>query len=253
MSILSIKNLHASIGKTKILNGVSLTVNSNEIHVIMGQNGSGKSTLLSVLMGSPKYTVTNGAITLDKKNILELAPDKRAQAGLFLGFQHPQVVAGVALGNFLRLARNTIGAAQPIKEGPIAPAQFANTMREEMARLNIDPSFMARSINEGFSGGEKKKSEVLQMAMLKPAFAFLDEIDSGLDIDALKTVARQLAALQKKQKMGLIIVSHNPKILEFLKPDTIHVMAKGKIVAKGGKELLKKIEKNGFASFLKKK
>jgi Fe-S cluster assembly ATP-binding protein len=253
MPILTIKNLRATIGNTKILNGVSLTVAANEVHVIMGPNGSGKSTLLSVLMGSPKYTVTGGSITLDKKSIIDLTPDKRAQAGLFLGFQHPHVVAGVALGNFLRLAHNTIGAAKPNKEQPVAPAQFANSMREEMDRLNIDLSFMSRGINEGFSGGEKKKSEVLQMALLKPTFAFLDEIDSGLDIDALKIVARQLAIIQKRQKMGLIIISHNPKILEFIKPDIIHIMSKGKIIAQGGKELLKKIETTGFTPFLKKK
>lgn len=253
MPTLQIKNLHATIGNTKILNGVSLALAAGEVHVIMGQNGSGKSTLLSVLMGSPKYTVTMGSVNLDKKNILDLSPTERAQAGLFLGFQHPQVVAGVALGNFLRLARNTIGAAKKTKEAPIAPAAFAGMMREQMEKLKIDPAFMSRSINEGFSGGEKKKSEVLQMAMLNPAFAFLDEIDSGLDIDALKIVGKELNAVHKKQGMGMIIVSHNPRILDFIKPDKIHIMSKGKIIAQGGTELIKKVEKNGFESFLKKK
>lgn len=253
MPNLTIKNLHATVGNTKILNGVSLDIATNEVHVIMGQNGSGKSTLLSVLMGSPKYTVTMGSVKLDKKNILELSPAQRAQAGLFLGFQHPQVVAGVALGNFLRLARNTISASQKNKEQPIAPAAFAVMMREQMEKLKIDPGFMSRSINEGFSGGEKKKSEVLQMALLKPTFAFLDEIDSGLDIDALKIVGKELNAIQKKQGMGMIIVSHNPKILDFIKPDKIHIMSKGKVIAQGGKEIIQKVEKNGFESFLKKK
>lgn len=253
MPQLTIKNLHATIGNTKILNGVSLTIPAGKVHVIMGQNGSGKSTLLSVLMGSPKYTVTAGSITLDKKNILDLSPTERAQAGLFLGFQHPQVVAGVALGNFLRLARNTIGATKKTKEAPIAPAIFGSLMRDQMEKLKIDPAFMSRSINEGFSGGEKKKSEVLQMAMLNPTFAFLDEIDSGLDIDALKTVGKELNTIQKKQGMGMIIVSHNPKILNYIKPDKIYVMSKGKIIAQGGKEIIKKVEKNGFDSFLKKK
>lgn len=260
MSILTIKNLHATIGSTKILNGVSLSIPAGKVHVIMGQNGSGKSTLLSVLMGSPKYTVTAGSVTLDKKNILDLSPTERAQAGLFLGFQHPQVVAGVALGNFLRLARNTIGAANhrlggagKTKETPIAPAAFGRLMREQMEKLKIDPAFMSRSINEGFSGGEKKKSEVLQMAMLNPVFAFLDEIDSGLDIDALKIVGKELNTIQKKQGMGMIIVSHNPKILNYIKPDKIYVMSKGKIIAQGGKEIIKKVEKDGFEGFLKKK
>ena len=251
-SVLKIKNLNASIGSTKILNGVSLDISRGEIHIIMGQNGSGKSTLLSVLMGNPKYTVTSGLVMLDKKNILDLSVTQRAQAGLFLGFQHPQVVAGVALGNFLRLARNTVGAAKKIKDPAIGPADFAKLMKAEMEKLKIDPAFISRSVNEGFSGGEKKKSEVLQMALLEPSFAFLDEIDSGLDIDALKIVAKQLSAVQKKQGMGLVIVSHNPRILDFIKPDKIHIMSKGKIVAQGGAEIVKKIEKGGFDSFLKK-
>lgn len=264
---LKIKNLHAAIGNTKILNGVSLDISLGEIHIIMGQNGSGKSTLLSVLMGNPKYTVSSGNITLDKKKVVPLSPTERAQAGLFLGFQHPQVVAGVALGNFLRLAKNTVAAAKQQrrvsadgtrhgsvepKNHPIGPAPFATLMRNEMEKLKIDPLFISRSVNEGFSGGEKKKSEVLQMAILEPSFAFLDEIDSGLDIDALKIVAKQLGAVQKKQGMGLIIVSHNPRILDFIKPDKIHIMSKGKIVASGGKEIVRKIEKDGFESFLKK-
>jgi Fe-S cluster assembly ATP-binding protein len=249
---LKIENLQAAIGKTKILNGVSLDISRGEIHIIMGQNGSGKSTLLSVLMGNPKYTVTGGSVMLDKKDMLGLSPTQRAQNGLFLGFQHPQVVTGVPLGNFLRLAKNTISSAQKSKTPAIGPAPFAANLRAEMEKLKIDPTFMSRSINEGFSGGEKKKSEVLQMAVLEPVFAFLDEIDSGLDIDALKIVAKQLSAVQKKQGMGLIIVSHNPRILDFIKPDTIHIMSKGKIVARGGKEIVKKIEKDGFDSFLKK-
>lgn len=249
---LKIKNLHATIGNTKILNGVSLNIPQGEIHIIMGQNGSGKSTLLSVLMGNPKYTVTMGSVMLDKKNILDLSTTERAQAGLFLGFQHPQVVSGVGLGNFLRLAKNTTAKAKKIKTAPIGPADFAALMRAQMEKLKIDPAFISRSVNEGFSGGEKKKSEVLQMAMLEPAFAFLDEIDSGLDIDALKIVIKEIGAVQKKQGMGIVIVSHNPKILKFLKPDKIHIMRKGKIIAQGGTEIIKKIEKGGYDSFLKK-
>ncbi len=247
MAILTIKNLHANIGKTKILNGVSLAVKSGEIHIIMGQNGSGKSTLLSVLMGSPKYTATKGSVALDKKNILKLSPTERAQAGLFLAFQHPQAVAGVALGNFLRLARN---ATKP--QAPLAPANFLGLLQEEMKELSMDPAFASRAINDGLSGGEKKKSEILQMSILQPQFAFLDEIDSGLDIDALKIVSKQINAIHKKQGMGLVIVSHNLHILDFIKPDKVHIMAKGKIVAQGGKEILKKIEQKGFQGFTKK-
>jgi len=249
---LKIKNLHATVGNTKILNGVSLDISLGEIHIIMGQNGSGKSTLLSVLMGNPKYTVTMGSVMLDKKNILELTPTQRAQAGLFLGFQHPQVVAGVALGNFLRMARNTVATARKSSTPPIAPAPFAALLRAEMEKLKMDSAFISRSVNEGFSGGEKKKSEVLQMAMLEPSFAFLDEIDSGLDIDALKVVTKELSAVQKKQGMGLVIVSHNPRILDFIKPDKIHIMSKGKIIARGGAEIIQKIEEGGYDSFLKK-
>ncbi len=244
MAILKIQNLHANIGKTKILNGVSLTVKSGEIHIIMGQNGSGKSTLLSVLMGSPKYTLTKGSVTLDKKNILKLSPTERAQAGLFLAFQHPQAVSGVALGNFLRLARN---ATKP--KSPLTPANFLGLLQEEMKQLSIDPMFASRGINDGLSGGEKKKSEILQLSILQPQFAFLDEIDSGLDIDALKIVSKQINAIHKKQGLGLVIVSHNLHILDFIKPDKVHIMAKGKIVAQGGKEILKKIEQKGFEGF----
>lgn len=245
MANLKIKNLHASVGNTKILNGVSLDISAGDIHIIMGQNGSGKSTLLSVLMGSPKYSVTKGSATLDGKNILKLSPTQRAQAGLFLAFQHPQAVAGVSLGNFLRLARNTVKK----DDAPIAPAAFAGLMRAEMDKLSIDQTFMTRSVNDGLSGGEKKKSEILQMAILQPKFAFLDEIDSGLDIDALKIVSQQINQLHKSQKFGLVIVSHNLHILDFIKPDKIHIMSKGKIIASGGNEILKKIAKSGFQSF----
>ncbi len=250
-TVLKIKNLHAAVGNTKILNGVSLDISQGEIHIIMGQNGSGKSTLLSVLMGNPKYTVTMGSVMIDKKNLLDLAPTQRAHAGLFLGFQHPQVVAGVGLGNFLRLARNTTSAAKKSKTPAVGPADFAALMRAEMEKLNMAPAFISRSINEGFSGGEKKKSEVLQMAMLEPSFAFLDEIDSGLDIDALKVVTKELGAVQRKQGIGLVIVSHNPRILDFIKPNKIHIMSKGKIIAQGGAEIITKIEKNGYDSFAK--
>lgn len=252
MPTLQIKNLHAAIGGTKILNGVSLSVSSGDTHIIMGQNGSGKSTLLAVLMGHPKYTVTAGTVMLDKKNLLRLSPSARAQAGLFLGFQHPQAVAGVALGNFLRLARNTVAGTRQPKTAPIAPAPFAALLREEMEKLKIDPTFISRSVNEGFSGGEKKKSEILQMAILQPAIAFLDEIDSGLDIDALKIVTKELRDLQKKHGLALVLVSHNPRILDFIKADKIHIMSKGKIIAQGGAEIVKKIEAGGFNSFLKK-
>lgn len=250
-TILQIKNLRAAIGDTKILNGVSLQVQSGETHIIMGQNGSGKSTLLSVLMGHPKYEVLGGAVTLNKKNLLKMSVTERAQAGVFLGFQHPQAVSGVTFGNFLRLAHNSIAAARDPKAVPVGPAPFASLMRVEMEKLKMDPTFISRFINEGFSGGEKKKSEILQMAILFPRIAFLDEIDSGLDMDALKIVVTELVAIQKKQGMGLVIVSHNPKILDFIEPDKIHIMSKGKIVAQGGKEIVAKIEQGGYDALLK--
>lgn len=248
---LQIKNLRASIGKTKILNGVSLQVNSGEIHIIMGQNGSGKSTLLSVLMGHPKYEVTGGSVTINKKNLLKMSVPERAQAGIFLGFQHPQTVSGVTFGNFLRLARNSVATVHNPKFVPIGPAPFAVLMRTEMEKLKLDSTFISRFVNEGFSGGEKKKAEILQMALLEPTVAFLDEIDSGLDIDALKTVATELVEIQKKQGMALVIVSHNPKILDFINPDKIHIMSKGKIVAQGGKEIVVQIEQGGYDALIK--
>lgn len=249
---LKIKDLIAASGAVRILNGVSLELSTGETHVIMGQNGSGKSTLLAVLMGHPKYLVIKGKVTLDKKDLLKLSVTERAQAGIFLGFQHPQVVSGVGFGNFIRIARNTIVQARDAKAESIGPGPFASLLKEEMERLKIDSAFISRSINEGFSGGEKKKLEVLQLAMLKPRIAFLDEIDSGLDVDALKIVIRELLAVQKKQGMGLVLVSHNPKILEFLQPDKIHIMSKGKIVAAGTTDIINKLESGGYESFLKK-
>jgi Fe-S cluster assembly ATP-binding protein len=250
-TILQIKNLRAAIGDTKILNDVSLRIQSGEIHIIMGQNGSGKSTLLSVLMGHPRYEVLGGSITLNKKNLLKMSVPERAQEGIFLGFQHPQAISGVTFGNFLRLAYNSIATAHDPKAVPLGPAPFANLMRAEMEKLKMDSAFISRFINEGFSGGEKKKSEILQMALLCPKIAFLDEIDSGLDIDALKIVVTELVSIQKKQGMGLVIVSHNPKILDFIEPDKIHIMSKGKIVTQGGKEIVAKIEQGGYSALLK--
>lgn len=250
-TIFQIKNLHANIGGIKILNGIDLSVALGEVHIVMGQNGSGKSTLLSVLMGHPKYEVTKGSVTFDNTDILKLSPTERAQAGLFLGFQHPQVVSGVSFGNFLRTARNTVAVTRDKKAVSIGPAPFAQMMRTQMEKLKIDPTFISRSVNEGFSGGEKKKSEILQMAMLEPKIAFLDEIDSGLDVDALKIVIKELSELHKKNNMSLVLVSHNPKILEFIKPDVVHVMSKGKIISHGGIEIVEKIEKGGYDSILK--
>ncbi|MDO8499265.1 MAG: Fe-S cluster assembly ATPase SufC [bacterium] len=248
---LQIKNLHATSGNTKILNGVSLVVSSGETHIIMGQNGSGKSTLLAVLMGHPKYQVTRGSVKLNSTDLLKLTVPERAQAGIFLGFQHPQVVAGVGFGNFIRIARNTVTMANDPKAEAIGPGPFVPILKAEMDRLKMDTAFVSRSINEGFSGGEKKKSEVLQMALLQPRIAFLDEIDSGLDIDALKIVIQELLAVQKQQGMGLVLVSHNPKILEFLQPDKIHIMSKGRIIAEGTTDIIRKLESGGYEAFLK--
>ncbi len=251
-TILKIKNLRVAVGNQEILQGVSLNIRAGEIHLIMGPNGSGKSTLLSAIMGHPKYKVTAGEATLNKINLLKLPVTKRAQAGIFLGFQHPISVPGVGLGNFIRTASNTIETARQKNFMAIGPAPFAAILKEQMTRLKMDQNFIGRSINDGFSGGEKKKAEILQLALLKPAIAFLDEIDSGLDIDALKIVIKELLAIQKKQKFGLALVSHNPKILDLIEPDKIHIMSQGKIIADGGNEIVKKIEAGGYDSFLKK-
>ncbi|MEK7544796.1 MAG: Fe-S cluster assembly ATPase SufC [Patescibacteria group bacterium] len=248
-SHLIIKNLHATVEKKEILKGISLSIKSGEIHAIMGPNGSGKSTLCNVLMGHPKYEVTKGQVLLDKENILDIEADKRAQKGLFLSFQYPQEIPGISYANFLRTAKNALLIGQGKK--PMSVMEFATFMKEKMKMLDTPEDFRTRSVNEGFSGGEKKRAEILQMAILEPLFGMLDETDSGLDIDALRTVARGAAKIAKENNMGILLITHYQRILKYIKPDFIHIMINGKIVKSGGHELVEKLEEKGYEQFQK--
>ncbi len=253
---LVIRDLHASIDGKEILRGVNLTVTQGETHALMGPNGSGKSTLANVIMGHPKYVVTAGEILFDGINVLELSADKRARLGLFLAFQYPASVPGVTVANFLRRALeakregfNPNTPAQPSGQAPkrkgIPPAEFRKLINEKMKLLKVDSSFINRYINEGFSGGEKKRAEILQMAMLEPQMAILDETDSGLDIDALKIVAEGVNTL-RGPNLGALIITHYPRILNLITPDVVHVMSKGRIIKTGGPELALELEQRGY-------
>lgn len=247
---LEIKNLKVSVESKEILKGLNLTVKSGEIHVIMGPNGSGKSTLCYALMGHPKYEITGGEALFDGENILELSPDKRAQLGLFLGFQYPREVAGVTFGNFLRIAVNALDKVRNPEKKPYAPLEFYKIMQQEAAIVKMDKSFIGRSLNDGFSGGEKKRAEIVQMSVLKPTIAMLDEIDSGLDIDALKLVAGGIQTTFEKQQMGVLLITHYQRILNYLTPHFVHVMADGRIVKSGGHELAHELEKEGYEKYV---
>lgn len=248
--VLEIKDLKVAVEGKEILKGLNLTVNSGEIHVIMGPNGSGKSTLCYALMGHPNYEITGGEALFDGENILELDPDKRAQLGLFLGFQYPREVAGVTFGNFLRMAANALQKVREPGKKPYSPVEFYKIMQQEVTTVKLDKSFIGRSLNDGFSGGEKKRAEIVQMSVLKPAIAMLDEIDSGLDIDALKLVAAGIKTAFEKQKMGVLLITHYQRILNYLTPDFVHVMADGKIVKSGGHELAHELEKEGYEKYV---
>lgn len=247
MSQLVIQNLHAKIDGKEILKGISLTINEGEIHAIMGPNGSGKSTLCNVLMGHPKYEVTAGTVILDGHNILELKTDKRAKLGLFLSFQYPQEIPGISYAHFLRQIKNTLRAAN--KLAPLNLMQFGNFLKEKMKLLNIPEDLKTRSVNEGFSGGEKKRAEILQMAILEPRFAMLDETDSGLDIDALKVVAEGATKIAKENNTGILLITHYQRILKYMKPDFIHIMINGKIVKSGSAKLIESLEEKGYEQF----
>lgn len=242
--MLSIKNVHVSIGEKLILNGVSLTVKPGEIHAIMGPNGSGKSTLAYTVAGHPKYVLTKGQIKIDKVILNELSPDQRAREGLFLAFQYPVEVAGVSVQNFLRVAYEAkFGKLKSILE-------FRSHIKELAKELKVKPELVERSLNEGFSGGEKKRVEILQMAVLQPKFAVLDETDSGLDVDAIRAVAEGVQSIRKKYNTGMIVITHYQRILKYLQPDFVHVMAKGQIVKSGQKELAEELEKSGYAQYV---
>lgn len=239
---LDVRGLRAEVEGKEILKGVDLRVPQGQIHALMGPNGSGKSTLAYTLMGHPKYQVTGGAVTFDGQDLLGLTADARAKLGLFLCFQYPTAIPGVTTVNFLRAALRAQGKEMPARE-------FLNKLAGEMAALRIDESFRQRYINDGFSGGEKKRSEILQLAMLRPRLAILDETDSGLDVDALRTVAEGVMRLAGPD-MGVLVITHYPRILEHLRPDVVHVLHDGRVVTSGGADLAQRIERDGYEPIL---
>jgi Fe-S cluster assembly ATP-binding protein len=241
--MLVINDLHASIEGMEILKGISLTVNPGEVHAIMGPNGSGKSTLASVLAGRDTYEVTQGSITLDGKDLLEMAPEERAREGVFLAFQYPVEIPGVSTTNFLRTAVNEKRKAHG--QAPLDAVQFMKMMKEKMNLVKIDQSLLSRSLNEGFSGGEKKRNEIFQMAMLDPKLAIMDETDSGLDIDALRLVSNGVNGLRGKDN-AFVVITHYQRLLDYIVPDFVHVMYNGRLVKAGGKELALELEEKGY-------
>ncbi len=241
--MLEIRNLHAAIDGKEILKGLNLTVNAGEIHAIMGPNGSGKSTLAKVLAGHPDYQVTQGEVIYQGKNLLEIDPDERAREGVFLAFQYPIEIPGVSNANFLRMAYNE--KAKHDGRDELDPLEFDDLIREKMRIVEMDTSFINRSVNEGFSGGEKKRNEILQMAVLQPKLAVLDETDSGLDIDALRIVANGINQLANPDN-AFIIVTHYQRLLNYIVPDIVHVLYQGLIVKSGGKELAQELEQKGY-------
>lgn len=245
MTILEISDLAAQVGETPILRGVNLTVESGEVHALMGPNGSGKSTLSNVIMGHPGYKVTGGDVRLDGKSILGMPTHERALAGLFLAFQYPLAVSGVSVANFVRTAVNARRTAKNPEDRGVGLGDFMKELRVHMDRLSLDINFTSRYLNDGFSGGEKKRLEMLQMAMLKPSIAILDEPDSGLDIDAVRIVAEGVNALRGPD-VGYLIITHYQRILNYVKPDRVHVMVGGRIVRSGGQELAQELEAQGY-------
>lgn len=247
MSVLEIKDLHVTVeaenGEREILKGVDLTIKSGETHAIMGPNGSGKSTLAYSIAGHPKYTITGGSVTLDGVDVLEMSVDERARAGLFLAMQYPVEVPGVSVSNFLRSAATAIrGEAPKVRT-------WVGEVKEAMSSLGMDPSFSERNVNEGFSGGEKKRHEILQMELLKPKIAILDETDSGLDVDALRIVSEGVNRIKSKSEVGIMLITHYTRILRYIKPDFVHVFANGRIVEQGGAELADRLEAEGYAEY----
>lgn len=248
MSVLDIKDLHVSVeteqGAKQILRGVDLTVKDGETHAIMGPNGSGKSTLAYTIAGHPKYHVESGSVTLDGVDLLSLTVDARARAGLFLAMQYPVEIPGVAVSNFLRTAKTAIDGEAPAIRG------WMKEVKEAMKNLRMDPSFAQRSVNEGFSGGEKKRHEILQLEVLKPRFAILDETDSGLDVDALKIVSKGVNRAKANTNLGVLLITHYTRILRYIKPDFVHVFVNGRVAERGGPELADKLEDQGYDRYL---
>jgi Fe-S cluster assembly ATP-binding protein len=241
--MLSIKDLHASVGDKEILKGINLEVNDGEIHAIMGPNGSGKSTLSAVLAGKETFTVTSGEVLFDGKNMLEMSPEERSWAGLFLSFQYPIEIPGVSNVNFMKSAINEHREHKNLP--PLNAAEFLKLMRQKMAVVEMDSSFSSRGVNVGFSGGEKKRNEIFQMAMLEPRLAILDETDSGLDVDALRVVATGVNKL-KRENNAFIVITHYQRLLDYIVPDIVHILYKGRIIKTAGKELALEVEKRGY-------
>ena len=241
--MLKIENLHASIGDKEILKGINLTVGKGEVHAIMGPNGSGKSTLSSVLVGHPNFEVTEGSVTFEAEDILELEPEERAHLGLFLSFQYPVEIPGVSMVNFMRAALNERRKAAGLD--PLPAADFLKLMKQKRELVELDNKLASRSVNEGFSGGEKKRNEIFQMAMLEPKLAILDETDSGLDIDALRIVAKGVNELRSPEN-STIVITHYQRLLDYIRPDFVHVLYKGRIVRSGGPELALELEERGY-------
>jgi len=241
--MLEIKNLHATVNGKEILKGVNLTIKDGEIHALMGTNGAGKSTLSNVIVGNPAYEVTEGTITFNGQNLLEMKTEERAHAGIFMSFQTPIEIPGVSMTNFMRAAVNARREARG--EEPLKSTEFLKIMREKRKLVEIDQKLMNRSVNEGFSGGEKKRNEIFQMAMLEPSFCILDETDSGLDVDALRIVAEGFNKLRKEDTSAMVI-THYQRLLDYIKPDVVHVLIDGKIVKTGDASLAVKIENEGF-------
>ena len=241
--MLKVENLHASVGDKEILRGINLEVKAGEVHAIMGPNGSGKSTLASVLAGNEKFTVTSGSVTFMGENLLELPIEDRARKGLFLGFQYPVEIPGVSMANFMKIAVNEKRKYEGLE--PLTAAEFLRLMREKSAVVELDSKLTARAVNEGFSGGEKKKNEIFQMAMLEPKLSILDETDSGLDIDALRIVATGVTRL-KTEHNATVVITHYQRLLDYIVPDYVHVLYKGRIIYSGDKTLALKLEKEGY-------
>lgn len=245
MEELVIKNLHAGVEGKEILKGIDLEIRKGEVHAVMGPNGAGKSTLSAVLAGRPDYKVTSGEIVFDGRNLLEMTPEERSWAGIFLSFQYPVEIPGVSITNFMKAAVNARRKARG--EAELSPAGFLKLLREKMAMVQMKGEFARREVNVGFSGGEKKRNEIFQMAMLEPSLAILDETDSGLDVDALKIVADGVKALRSSEN-SFIVITHYQKLLEYIKPDVVHILKDGRIVKTGGPELADRIWAEGFES-----
>ncbi len=251
MTNLVIENLHVSINKQEILKGVNLVVEQGEVHALMGPNGTGKSTLAYALMGHPSYDVTEGKVLFNGENIIDLEPDERSRLGIFLAFQYPVAIPGVSVANFLRTAINARRKADNNEEKGIPIPQFRRLLKEKMDLLQMDHAFAGRYLNEGFSGGEKKRAEILQMATLQPEIAILDETDSGLDIDALRVVSDGVNVL-RNENLGVLVITHYQRILNYIKPEFVHIMLDGRIVESGGPELAIHLEEHGY-DYLRKK